>query len=114
MSKSKAREQFIGYVAPFAGFMLFCWYGLAQAVENKQHLRNETRGLESLEEKATSGLESLEELDPMERLQRRFKLDEEKAKPKIPSIDEELADHLQRNPNLKEWDYKPVPRTEDD
>lgn len=58
------------------------------------------------------GLQSLEELDPMERMRMRHNL--EKPRPvHVSSLEEELQ-KMEQKVNYKEFEYVPVPRTEDD
>ncbi len=58
----------------------------------------------------------MEELDPMERMRRRYQLDKGGGPPprRIPTLDEELASHLKVTNIAPDFEYKPVPRTEDD
>ncbi len=63
----------------------------------------------------------MEEMDPVERMRQRYRLDgstapaqqRRKAAVPIPSLEEELL-KVQRSVNIMDFDYKPVPRTADD
>ena len=69
-------------------------------------------------------MDAVDEMDPLERMRRRFGLDaaaaateqhRSKSAPPIPipSLEEELK-KVQSTINIKEFDYIPVPRTEDE
>ena len=68
---------------------------------------------------ATRGLDPVEELDPLERMRKRYGLDAAAEQRRlqqsvpIPSLEEELL-KTQREVNIKDFDYVPVPRTEDE
>lgn len=64
----------------------------------------------------------MEEMDPLERMRRRYGLDAAAAAAAeqrrmhsvpIPSLEEELL-RTQRKVNIRDFDYVPVPRTEDE
>ncbi|KAG2455184.1 hypothetical protein HYH02_001000, partial [Chlamydomonas schloesseri] len=102
--------------------MIGGWYALASLVDSKRQLQNATRGLDMVEE-----------LDPMERMRRRYNLREGQAgaaaggagggrrggaapapaAADVPSLEAEL-EALSKKLDIKSWDYVPVPRTEDD
>mmetsp|Transcript_838 Transcript_838/g.1892 ORF Transcript_838/g.1892 Transcript_838/m.1892 type:complete len:101 (-) Transcript_838:517-819(-) len=91
----------VAYALPFMAFMVFGWYGVAQVVQSKREI-----GV------ATRGLESVEELDPLERMRRRYALDRPEQ-PQISSLEDELR-NMQQTVNIKDFDYKPVPRPADE
>mmetsp|Transcript_7306 Transcript_7306/g.18108 ORF Transcript_7306/g.18108 Transcript_7306/m.18108 type:complete len:106 (-) Transcript_7306:1694-2011(-) len=94
------------YALPFIGFMIAGWFGLATVVQSKRDVRNATRGIDLMEE-----------LDPMERMRRRYGLEggdtAATSKPEISSLEEELEATLKKI-NLKDFEYMPVPRTDDE
>lgn len=124
---------------PFFGFMLAGWYGLSQVLQSKRDLRVSGRARPDLlrhcccvacsvhatllppasprVQNATKGLEPVEELDPVERMRRRYGLGEGgegaagglSASAPIRSVEEELEATLKQI-NIKDFDYKPVPR----
>lgn len=98
--------------APFLAFMLLGWFGLEQIVRSKRELRA----------MSSKGIDAVEEMDPVERMRRRYGLDsggggapsrQERKAPMIPSLEEELANTM-RTIDIKDFDYKPVPRPKDD
>ncbi len=68
---------------------------------------------------ATKGIESLEELDPVERMRRRYGIGEPGTVARaadsapISSLEEELEATLKKI-DIKDFDYKPVPRPAED
>ncbi|KAG2442946.1 hypothetical protein HXX76_003022 [Chlamydomonas incerta] len=119
MAKKQASLLQVG--VPFMLFMMGGWYALAHLVDSKRQLQNATRGLDMVEE-----------LDPMERMRRRYGLKEGQAaastggggggsaggkrpaaEPVVPSLEAELAATLGKL-DIKSWDYVPVPRTDED
>lgn len=53
------------------------------------------------------GYDKVEEYDPMERMKRLA------TGPAVSSLEEELK-HMQTTVNIQDFEYKPVPRTDDD
>ena len=93
--------------------MLIGWYGLEQIVRSKRELRSMSKGLDAVEE-----------MDPVERMRRRYGLDsspgdshgasrQERKKTLVPSLEEELTKTI-KSIDLKDFEYKPVPRPKDD
>uniref|UniRef100_A0A7S3VLC2 Cytochrome c oxidase assembly protein COX16, mitochondrial n=1 Tax=Dunaliella tertiolecta TaxID=3047 RepID=A0A7S3VLC2_DUNTE len=107
-----SKSNFFTYAAPFFGFMIAGWYGLSQVVQSKRDVRI-----------ATKGLDTVEEMDPVERMRQRYGLNEVSGSeltqarggrasvsaPQISSIEEELENTLKKV-DIKDWDYKAVPR----
>lgn len=62
---------------------------------------------------ASKGLDSVEEMDPVERMRARYGIDGASAQqvpqPEIRSLEEELQDTLSKI-DLRDFDYRPVPR----
>ncbi|KXZ56362.1 hypothetical protein GPECTOR_1g320 [Gonium pectorale] len=99
-------------------FMIGGWWGLAQLVDSKRQLRGASRGLDMVEE-----------MDPLERMRRRYGLEDGGAgsgssgpgrrgrgqtpQPEIPSLEQELED-IRRKVDIYNFDYKPVPRQAED
>ncbi|GFR41304.1 hypothetical protein Agub_g1980 [Astrephomene gubernaculifera] len=106
---SKQGMSMLAYAGPFMVFMIAGWWGLAEVVDNKRRLRG-----------ATQGLDLVEELDPVERMQRRYGIQhgtaggaKRPAAPVLPSLEEEL-EAMKRKVDIYDFDYKPVPRPEED
>lgn len=57
----------------------------------------------------------VEEIDPVERMRQRYRLGDSAAstEPRISTLEEELEATMKKI-NLKDFDYKPVPRPEED
>ncbi|GLI66821.1 hypothetical protein VaNZ11_010773 [Volvox africanus] len=115
MSSQRQRMSFAAYSVPFVLFILGGWWGLAQVVDSKRQLQNATRGLDLVEE-----------LDPLERMRRRYGLQDgagatgsymaphrQPARRELPSLEAELED-IKAKVDIYEFDYKPVPRPTED
>ena len=127
---------------PFGIFVLAGWYGLANIVQTKRDLRvgagrnGMERGLavrcvlsvcrtlrlphlffHIWPQIATKGLDALEEMDPVERMRQRYGLDSNNQRSlgsqPVRSLEDELKT-LQETLDINNFDYKPVPRTEDE
>ncbi len=134
MAKNAA---FLGQALPLVAFLLAAWYGVSSVVQSKRDLRvsaslccglwRRMNGAAAATQRATQGLEPIEEMDPVERMRRRYGLtdrggsssatgDEQpprKAPPPIPTLEEEL-NSLRASVDIRDFDYKPVPRPPDD
>lgn len=66
---------------------------------------------------ATKGLDALEEMDPVERMRQRYGLDSNNQRSlgsqPVRSLEDELKT-LQETLDINNFDYKPVPRTDDE
>jgi hypothetical protein len=109
---SRGSQSLIVQGAPFLAFMLIGWFGLEQIVRSKRELRA----------MSSKGIDAVEEMDPVERMRRKYGLDsgssgaqsrQERKAPVVPSLEEELAKTMS-SINIKDFDYKPVPRPKDD
>ncbi|KAG2499242.1 hypothetical protein HYH03_002821 [Edaphochlamys debaryana] len=95
---------------PFMFFIVGGWWGLSQLVENKNRIRNATRGLDMVEE-----------LDPLEEMRRKYGLENggkpvvrrRREEPKMSSLEEEL-EQMNKKVDYRNWDYQPVPRPADE
>ncbi|GIL79250.1 hypothetical protein Vretimale_16439 [Volvox reticuliferus] len=115
MPPRRQRMSFAAYSVPFILFILGGWWGLAQLVDSKRQLQNATRGLDLVEE-----------LDPLERMRRRYGLQDgagaagsgmaprrQPAREDFPSMEAELED-IKTKVDIYNFDYKPVPRPDED
>ncbi|GIL58097.1 hypothetical protein Vafri_12943 [Volvox africanus] len=115
MPPQRQRMSFAAYSVPFVLFILGGWWGLAQLVDSKRQLQNATRGLDLVEE-----------LDPLERMRRRYGLQDgagatgthmpprrQLAREEPPSLEAELED-IKSRVDIYNFDYKPVPRPTED
>jgi len=100
----KTKASIVSQGLPFFAFIIASWYGLSSLVQNKRDLGSATRGLDSVEE-----------MDPVERMRRRYRISESESKGSvpIPSLEDEL-NSVQKSINIYDFDYKPVPRTEEE
>mmetsp|Transcript_4547 Transcript_4547/g.7756 ORF Transcript_4547/g.7756 Transcript_4547/m.7756 type:complete len:109 (+) Transcript_4547:205-531(+) len=97
-------SQFLAYSVPFFGFLIVGWYGLASVIQSKRELRG-----------ASKGIGAVEEMDPMERMRRRYNIgagagESAASEPEMSSLEDELKDTLSKM-DLRTFEYKPVPRT---
>lgn len=92
-------QRLLAAFVPFVGFCIAGWYGLMVLVQSKRDLK-----------RTFHGLDQLEELDPLEKLRRKFKLDEG---PPISSLEEELEAMYQKV-KIDNFEYKSVPRPADE
>mmetsp|Transcript_19319 Transcript_19319/g.34894 ORF Transcript_19319/g.34894 Transcript_19319/m.34894 type:complete len:98 (+) Transcript_19319:60-353(+) len=88
------------YAFPFMAFVVCGWLGLTQLVQNKREVQS-----------AFKGLESVEEMDPLEKMRRHYGLD--RASHNMTSLEEEL-ESIKNKYDSNSFDYKPIPRDEDE
>jgi cytochrome c oxidase assembly protein subunit 16 len=94
-----ANSTFARTTLPMFGFVVFAWWGLSQLMESKLQIRHGARGYDKVEE-----------YDPIERMKR---LATGPAVDSMPSIEDELK-AIHSKVDIHKFDYKPVPRTDND
>lgn len=95
-----ANSTFVRTTLPMFGFVVVAWFGLSQLMESKLRIRSGVRGYDKVEE-----------YDPMQRMKRLA------TGPAVDTTLSSLEDELKaihQQVDINNFDYKPVPRTDDD
>mmetsp|Transcript_3745 Transcript_3745/g.10576 ORF Transcript_3745/g.10576 Transcript_3745/m.10576 type:complete len:104 (+) Transcript_3745:438-749(+) len=102
---AKRGASIVGTAGPFMLFVLGGWLGIMSLVQKKRDMHVATRGVDNVEE-----------MDPLERMRKAYGLNatsQQREPTRIASIEEELAS-INSKIDIRDFDYKPVPRPVDD